>query len=563
MQTRDEVMLGAAACLAAESPHGFVRPLFDDTLVSMNQLLTFTLALFTVVAASAAPKTLAVCTEASPDGFDYSIFHANSTADASSEALYNRLVEFEPGTTQLIPALAERWDASPDARVFTFSLRRGVKFHTTPWFTPSRDFNADDVIYSITRQLNPKHPWFNEARQGWYYASAMQFPSLIKSVTKLDPYTVRIELNRPEAPFLADMAMGFMSMLSAEYAEKLQKAGAMREMSSKPVGTGPFVFRSYVKDANVRYEANPSYFRGRVKLDKLIFSIAPDTSVRLQRMKAGECELMLYPSPQSWPEIQANPKLKLVTGSPLTTTFIALNVEHKPLDNKLVRQALNYAIDRRALLKALHGDSAELAANPYPQSQWGWDASASPYPLDLAKARALLAQAGLAKGFSIKLWARAGAGGSNPNPKLTAELLQADWAKIGVKVEIVTLEWGELLHRQAAGEHDTAVLAWASDNGDPDNFLTPTLACAAVAGGGNASRWCNPAFDKLIDAARQSADQPRREQLYRQAQALFREEAPWVPLLHPLMGVVTSPRVSGYKISPFTLNNYANVDLAP
>lgn len=514
------------------------------------------------VLGNAHAKTLTVCTEASPDGFDYSLFYANSTADASSEAIYNRLIEFEPGTTTLVPALAERWTISPDGLVYTLHLRPGVAFHTTPWFKPTRAMNADDVLFTIRRQIEPQHPWFKAARNGWYYASAMRLDQLIKSVTAVDPLTVRIELTRPEAPFLADLAMGFLSVLSAEYAQGLQAAGRMDEMNTKPVGTGPFVFRSYVKDAVVRYDANPGYWRGKVKLDKLLFSISPDPASRLQRLKADECQVSLYPVPQEWDALRRDPKLALLTGPGLGTNFLALNVEHKPLDQPKVRQALQLATDRAAIAKAVFSGAATVATNPYPPSQWSFDDSAPPTGgVDVARARALLAQAGYPNGFTLKLWLRAGAGASNPNPKATAELVQADWARIGVKVELVTMEFGELLNRTRRGEHDVALMAWASDNGDPDNFLTPNLSCSGITGGSNLSRWCLPMFDQLLGEARAAGDQAKRNALYRRAQGLFREQAPWVPLVYPTLAIATSKRVTGMKVSPFGLNSYAGVDL--
>jgi dipeptide transport system substrate-binding protein len=512
-------------------------------------------------ALGAGAKTLTVCTEASPDGFDYALFHANSTADASSEALYNRLVEFEPGTTRLVPALAERWELSPDGRTYTFHLRPGVAFHTTPWFKPTRTLTADDVVFSFTRQLDAKHPWFAEARNGWYYASAMQLGQLIKSVTSPDPLTVRIELTRPEAPFLANVAMGFLSVLSAEYAQTLQAAGRMGDMNSKPVGTGPFVFRGYVKDAVVRYDAHPGYFRGKVALDKLLFSISPDPSARLQRLKGGECDIALAPMPQTWDEVRRDARLQLLAGPGLVTTFLGLNVEHKPLDDKRVRQALNFATDRAAIARAIYGGAALPAGNPYPPSQWSYDEKFAAAPLDLARARELLKQAGVPNGFTVKLWLRAGAGTTNPNPRATAELVQADWAKIGVKVELVTLEFGELLNRTRRGEHDVTLLAWASDNGDPDNFLTPNFACAGIPGGSNVSRWCLPAFDALLAEARATPDLAKRDALYRRAQALYRDDTPWVPLTYPTSAIAMSKRVVGMKVSPFGLNNYSQVDL--
>ncbi|MFG6468060.1 ABC transporter substrate-binding protein [Roseateles sp. BYS87W] len=511
------------------------------------------------VAASA--KTLTVCTEASPDGFDYALFHANSTADASSEALYNRLVEFEPGGTRLVPGLAERWELSADGKTYTFHLRAGVAFHTTPWFKPTRPLAAQDVVFSVMRQIDPQHPWFHQPRQGWYYAGAMQLAGLVRSVTAVDARTVKFELTRPEAPFLANLAMGFLSVVSAEYAQQLQAAGRMDDLNLKPVGTGPFQLRSYVKDAVVRYDAHPGYFRGKVALDKLLFSISPDPATRLQRLKAGECDIGLYPMPQTWDEIRRDTRLRLLMGPGLVTSFVGLNVEHKPLDDRRVRQALVLATDRATIARAVYGGAAEPAGNPFPPSQWGYDTKAPPTLPNLARARELLKAAGVPEGFPLKLWIRAGAGATNPNPRATAELLQADWARIGVKVEIVTLEFGELLKRTRAGEHDATLLAWASDNGDPDNFLTPNFACAAVAGGSNVARWCRKDFDALLAEAREVADGPKREALYRRAQALYRDDAPWVPLTYPTLAVATRANVVGMKVSPFGLNHYAGVDL--
>lgn len=507
-------------------------------------------------------KTLKVCTEASPDGFDYSLYHANSTADASSEALYNRLIDFKPGTTELRPALAESWEISPDGKTYTFHLRKDVQFHTTPWFTPTRNMNADDVVYSLQRQIDPTNPWYKTAVQGWFYAQAMGFKELIKSVEKVDDSTVRIELNRPEAPFLADLAMGFTSILSREYATQLEKENKLRDMDVKPVGTGPFVFKRYSKDQMVRYEANPTYFRGKPKIDQLIFSIAPDASVRLQRLKAGECDIMLYPSPQDWPALEADSKFNLIKGQALTSSYLQVNTQKPPLDNKLVRQALALAVDRPNLIKVVTANAASSMTNPYPPSQWSYNTDIKPLELNIDKAKQLLAEAGHPNGFDMDIWVRPGTSGSNPNPKLTAEMLQADFKKIGVNVNVKTIEWGELLRRARDGEHTSVVLGWASDNGDPDNFLSNNLSCSGLEDGSNFSRWCDKPFDQLLKDARAESDIGKRTEMYKHAQVIFQDNLPWIPLFHPLNALATNKKVTGVVASPLTLNNYADADIA-
>lgn len=527
---------------------------YKKSLLTLGILSALSLPVF-------AKQVLTVCTEANPEGFDYALYHANSTADASAEAMYNRLVEFVPGTTTLEPALAKKWDVSEDGKTYTFHLRDDVKFHTTKWFTPTRNMNADDVILSIQRQIDPNNYWHKQAKKGWFYSDSMQFPKLIKSIKKLDAHTVVFELNYAEAPFLSNMAMDFTSIISKEYADSLQAKNTPMDMDTKPVGTGPFQLQHFQKDAMVRYLPHPDYFRGKVKSDTLVFSIAPDPSVRLQKLRKGECQIALYPLPQDWASIEKDPALRLEKGDGLITAYIALNADKKPFDNPKVRMALSLATDRAAIIKAVNSGAAEPAYTIFPRSQWGFNKNLKPYPLDLEKARALLKEAGLENGFEMSIWTRPGTSGANPNPKLTAELLQADWKKIGVDVKVQVIEWGELLTRAHAGEHESLVLGWASDNGDPDNFISPTLTCSAVELGGNFSHWCNPEFDALIQKARETSDLAERAKYYEQAQEIVHNEAPWLTLMHPVSGVAVRQNVTGYKVSPLTLNNFQHVEL--
>ncbi|VFS87025.1 ABC transporter binding protein [Pseudomonas aeruginosa] len=172
-------------------------------------------------AIQAQPKTLAVCTEAAPEGFDPARYTSGYTFDASAHPLYNALAAFAPGSATVIPALAESWDVSADGLVYTFRLRQGVKFHSTEYFKPSREFNADDVLFSFQRMLDPQHPAHDLSPSGYPYADAMQLRDIIERIEKIDEHQVRFVLKHPEAPFLADLAMPFGSILSAEYAGQL------------------------------------------------------------------------------------------------------------------------------------------------------------------------------------------------------------------------------------------------------------------------------------------------------------------------------------------------------
>ena len=512
----------------------------------------------------ATANNLVVCTEASPEGFDIVQYTAATTADASAETVFDRLVRFAPGSTEVVPALAERWEISPDGLSYTFHLRQNVQFHRTAWFTPSRPLNADDVLWSLQRQLDPGHPWHRLSLRGFPYAEAMAMAALIERVDKLDEQRVRIVLRHPEAPFLADLAMGFASIYSAEYAAQLQAAGKTEQLNRLPIGTGPFIFERYAKDAQVRFHGNPDYWDGAPAIDKLILAITPEPNVRQQKLRAGDCQIALYPRPVDIPALKAEPTVQVLELDSLLTAYIGINIRHPPLDDVRVRQALNLAFDKAAYIRTQFGEGgANPAVAPYPPTLWGHDPQLQDWPYDPQRARQLLRQAGHDDGLKLSIWTRPGGGPTNPNPGIGAQMLQADLAAIGIQADIRVFEWGELIKRAKNGEHDLVFMGWAGDNGDPDNFLTPNLSCAAAESGENQAGWCNPAFDRLLEQARRVADQTQRAALYRQALAIFHEQAPWIPLAHPKQFSALRAEVRGFQLSPMGSNNFSKVKLDP
>jgi len=531
----------------------------------MSNRLLFSLALASTLSfgqAMAASDRLVVCTEASPEGFDIVQYTAATTADASSETVFDRLVHFVPGTSKLRPGLAERWEISPDGLSYTFHLRQDVKFHNTDYFKPSRTLNADDVLWSFQRQLDPQHPWHKLSGRGFPYAESMGMAALIERVEKLDDATVRFVLKHPEAPFLANLAMGFTSIYSAEYAEQLLKQGKPNQLNSQPIGTGPFVFERYDKDAQVRFRGNPDYWDGAPALSKLILAITTEPNVRQQKLKAGGCQIALYPRPIDIPALKADPKLHVLELDSLLTGYVALNVRHPPLDDVRVRQAINLAFDKQTYVRTQFGEGgATPAVAPYPATLWGHDATLKGWPHDPERARQLMSEAGHKDGLKLSIWTRPGGGPTNPNPAIGAQMLQADLAKIGITADIRVFEWGELIKRAKNGEHDLVFMGWAGDNGDPDNFVTPNLSCAAAKSGENQAGWCHPKFERLITQARQTAEQSQRAALYRQALAIFHEQSPWIPLAHPKQFAALQKGIEGFVLSPLGSNNFAKVKL--
>lgn len=518
--------------------------------------------LFAYAGLASAAKTLVFCSEGSPEGFNPQFYTTAITMDASAVPMYNRLVEFETGTTNIVPALAESWNVSADGLTYTFKLRKGVKFHGNAKFRPARDFNADDVLFTWYRMADPNHP-FAKVTPGQTYAyfEDMGMAKIVDKLEKVDDYTVRFKLKHPEAPFLANLAMDFASILSAEYADKMKAAGTPEVIDREAIGTGAFQFVSYQKDAVIRYKAFDQYWGGRPKIDNLVYAITPDASVRYAKLKAGECHVMALPKPADVALMKNDPAINLLTMEGLNVGYIAFNVEKKPFDNKLVRQALNMAIDKKAILNAVYQGSGQPAKNPIPPTLWSYNDKVKEYPYDVAKAKELLAKAGYPNGAEVELWYLPVTRPYNPDGKRMAELIQADWAKIGVKAKLTTYEWGEYRKRSKAGEQHVMMYGWNGDNGDPDNFFVPLLGCDAVKGGGNVARWCNKDFEDLLQKAKSMPKQAERAKFYEKAQEIANEEAPWIPIAHSVRFAPVRKEVRNFKMDVTAHHYFSKVDL--
>jgi len=513
------------------------------------------------VAAGVQAKTLVYCSEGSPEGFNPQLFTSGTTYDASSVPIYNRLVEFKTGTTELQPGLAEKWDVSEDGKTYTFHLRKGVKWQTTKDFKPTRTFNADDVVFSFERQLDKNNKYHGVSGGSYEYFEGMDMPKLIAKIEKVDDYTVRFTLTRPEAPFLADLGMDFASILSKEYADNMLKAGTPEKLDLNPVGTGPFVLQQYQKDSRILYKANPDFWGTKPKIDRLVFSITPDASVRYAKLQKGECQVMPYPNPADIASMKKDTKINLMEQPGLNVGYLSFNTEKKPLDNVKVRQALTMAVNKQAIIDAVYQGAGQAAKNLIPPTMWGYNNDVKDYAYDPAKAKELLKEAGMPDGFSIDLWAMPVQRPYNPNARRMAEMVQADWAKIGVKAKIVTFEWGEYLKRAKASEHQTVMMGWTGDNGDPDNFFATLFSCAAAKDGSNYSRWCYKPFEDLIQPARAEADHNKRIELYKQAQVVMHDQAPALIIAHSTVYEPVSKKVSGYVVDPLGKHHFENVDI--
>lgn len=515
-----------------------------------------------LLASTAQSKTLVYCSEGSPENFYPGVNTTGTSFDASTQ-IYGRLVEFERGGTNVVPGLAEKWDISEDGTTYTFHLRRGVKWQSNKNFKPTRNFNADDVMFAIDRMWKEGSPYFKVTSPNHSYFTDMGLPDLLKTVEKVDDYTIKIGLTKPEAPFLSDLAMEFAAIQSKEYADAMMKAGTPEKIDQEPVGTGPFYLVQYQKDAVIRYKAFPDYWGGKAKIDDLVFSITPDASVRWAKLQKGECHVMPYPNPADLEAMKKDPNVQILEQPGLNIGYLAFNTTKKPFDDKRVRQAMNMAINKKAIIDGVYLGTGIAAKNPIPPSMWSYNDSVKDYPFDPEGAKKLLADAGYPNGFETDLWAMPVQRPYNPNARRIAELMQADLAKIGVKAEIKSFEWGEYRKRAQAGEHQMAQLGWTGDNGDPDNFLYSLLGCASAksASGSNIAKFCNPQFEELVTKAKTVTDVKERTRLYQQAQVIFKDEAPWYTIAHAVQLKPVRKEVVDFKLSPFGRHTFYGVDL--
>lgn len=517
-------------------------------------------------AAGAAPpaqthQTLVYCSDADPTQLQPALAGDQTSLDAGSRQIFDRLLRLRThaGRQVLEPALATSWKISPDGRTYTLQLRRGVHFQSNYGFTPTRDFNAQDVVFSFQRMMDSNQPYHEVSGGDYRTFRALGLQRILRSVEAQGPYTVRFVLDTPDAPFLANLAMDFASINSAEYAAWLQQRGRPADLDRKPLGTGPFELVGYTPGVSIRYRAFARYWRGAPRIQRLVFAITPDPSKRWARLRDGTCQVMAAPDPAELPAMRADPRVRVASAPGSDISYLAFNMHRPPLDNVLVRRALALAIDKRALVARVWRGNARVAVNPLPPTLWSYDRSIPDTRHDPAEARRLLAKAGFPRGFDTEIWIPDVSRPYLADARLAARLIQADWAAIGVRARIVSRGWSDYVGALQRHQPDTALLGWAGNNGDPDYFLGNLLSCDAAQGLRNAAGFCDAAYQRAIEQARLTTDRAQRTRLYHQAQRVFQQQLPWITLAYPDVIVPMSRRVHGYVLTPNGGHEFASV----
>ena len=464
------------------------------------------------------------------------------------ENIYDRLVQYKDESTEIEPALAESWESSEDGLTWQFNLRREVKFHDG---TP---FNADAVLFSLNRQHDPNHP-FHNVGGSYTYWSYTGLAEIVEEITAPDAYTVRITLKRPYAPFIYTIAMTPFSIVSPT---ALQKWGV--DFKNHPVGTGPFKFVRWDREDKVVLEVNTDYWEGRPPLDRIIFRSIPDNSVRLIELQNGSIHAMEFPNPDDLSQIRADSQLRIIEQPGMNVGYLAMNFDKKPFDNLKVRLAVNHAINKHEIVTELYQGMGIPAKNPIPPTVWSYDDSIEEYTYDPAKAKALLAEAGYSEGFETTLWALPVPRPYIPDGSALAAAIQSDLRHVGVKAKIVTFDWGTYLEKTKNGEHDTAMLGWSADLGDPDNFFYYLLSKeAAQKPAGNIAFYRSDEMQELLVEAQSTMNQAKRIELYKKAQALFHRDVPWVPLAHSKQILIINKQIKNLRLHPTTWKYFRQI----
>lgn len=496
------------------------------------------------------PPGIVYCSEGNPESFNPQLVTSGTTVDATSQQIYNGLVDYDLYSGQIEPSLASGWEISDDELTYTFKLRQGVNFHQSESFTPSRQFNADDVLFSFNRIINPTHPFHHISKTGYPFFQSIGFADLIKNIEKISDTEVAFHLNNPDASLLSNLASGFAIILSAEYGDKLLLEHQEEKIDRQPIGTGPFRLVKYVKNDYIRYHRNENYWRHLPTAELLVFDITPKSTARLAKLITGDCSVSALPKAGELSVVFAHDELEVDSLPGFNVAFWAFNTQKKPFDDVRVRRALAHAVDRDNILRAVYQKTAVGSTGMLPPMSWAYSENKGLIDYDPAKAKQLLKQAGVTN-LAIDIWAMPVARIYNPNAHKTAELIQADLANIGVSVNIVSYDWSVFNQKLSNSSYDSVLIGWNADNSDPDNFFTPILSCASVLSNSNRSRWCNTDFDNILAKAKLITDKEQRKMLYQEAEALFAQELPMLPFAHATRLVLKHKGVDNSQLTPF------------
>ncbi len=518
------------------------------------------------VAGPAQPKVLRLAIDTEPKTLD-PISITDTISDGVARKVHNALVRFEKEGGALVPKpdLAQSFEVSPDGKRYTFKLRKGVKFHN------GREMKAADVVYSLTRllSLESKRPdWikpFVAGSEEYYKDNAKAPPPAIRAI---DDYTVEIELAAPFAPFIQHLCTVNCSVVPKEAVEDKSKPFARN-----PVGVGAFTLQDWKSNEVLVFAPNNEYFKGKPKLSELRFYILKEPSTRMEKFFGGELDASDIPFGRMKEARERAGDANMFEHSTFRTNYIGIGMPNgkftqkedlKPFGtNKLLRQAINYAIDRKYLCDTLLEGRGLPAHGVLPPGMPGFKEGRPGWPKDVAKAKALLEQAGFPGGKGlpkITILHR-----NDENTKKIAQSVSHDLEEIGLGVDLQAREWNAFLEMTEMEPRQMFLLGWVADYPDPDNFLYVLFNSKQFGPDGNHTWYSNPRVDALTEKARTLVRFEERVPLYQQAEDIILEESPWICTYHARNVVLLRKNITELreKVTPLdTGTEFPQVDFA-
>lgn len=498
------------------------------------------------------------CVNGQVDTFNPQKTSSGLIVDTLAAQLYDRLLDVDPYTYRLVPELAESWEVLDNGATYRFRLRDNVAFQTTPWFTPHRALNADDVVFTFQRIFNRNHPWHNVNGDSFPYFDSLQFADSVDSVRKLDNRTVEFRLKKPDASFLWHLATHYASVMSAEYAGELANKDRQELIDRQPVGTGPYQLDEYRAGQYIRLQRHEKFWRGKPLMQQVVVDLGSGGTGRLSKLLTGECDVLAWPAASQLTILRDDPRLRLTLRPGMNIAYLAFNTNKPPLNNPQVRHALALSINNQRLMQSIYYGTAETAASILPRASWAYDNEAKITEYDPDQARERLKALGL-ENLTLQLWVPTSSQPWNPSPLKTAELIQADMAQVGVKVVIVPVEGRFQEARLMDMNHDLTLTGWATDSNDPDSFFRPLLSCAAINSQTNFAHWCDHEFDDVLQKALASQQLAARIDDYDEAQQILARELPVLPLASSLRLQAYRYDIKGLVLSPFGSASFAGV----
>ncbi|WP_237362395.1 ABC transporter substrate-binding protein [Vibrio marisflavi] len=492
--------------------------------------------------------------------FNPQLVDSGITSEALSPQLFDTLIKLDEKTYKPIPNVAKSWKVNKNGTEYIFHLNKGIQFQSTSWFSPSRELNAHDVVFSFKRIIDPNNT-FHQVGGGLYpWFASIDFSDLVKDVKAISKDKVKFTLSRPDNSFLSNIATSFAVIHSKEYANQLELSDEKQMIDSKPIGTGPFYLDEYHINDFIRLKRHNNYWKNKVKMQQVVFDVSQRGTGTFAKFLRQECDVLYSPLSSQIPIIKKYESLDLIVKPAMNVSFVAVNTTHPALNDPLVRKALNFAINRQNILDSVYYGTGSLAYSILPPNSWVYRKDQTQVRYDRNYAIALLREAGYREGLKMTMSVPMEPRAYNPSPMKTAELIQANLADIGIELEIITEDRFDSRDSEDLSSIDLALSGLIANTGDPDSFLRPLLSCDSQKAGLNVSSWCDKDFDQLLDLALE-VDNPRyRLNLYRQALNILNAEFPVIPLAHGMHFQAYDDSLSGFRVSPFNTQPFDLVE---